>query len=575
MEERGREGFMKRIREHNGTVNNELQNEIYNSEFEYNPNGKNILIGGAWPYANNSLHLGHLAGLISGDVLARYHRLKGDNVIYVSGTDCHGTPITERAKKENVSPSDIAEYYHREFLKTFNDMDFSYDLYTKTKSEDHKKRVKEMFGKIYNNGYIYEKEDLQPYCNHCKKFVSDREIQFICPSCGTTAKGDQCECGYIPEEKDLEGAICQDCGGSICLVENKNLYLALSKLQPQIEEYVRQNEGNWRITTRNETAKYLSEGLRDRAVTRDLNWGVDIPVQGFEDKKMYVWIEAVLGYITATQSFCEKHGINWEDFWKENGNQQMYMAHGKDNITFHTIILPGLLMAMDEKFHLPDKMVSTQYLNINAEKISKSKGNGITVLQMIRDYNADSLRYFLISNGPETKDSNFSMEEYINTSNAEVTNKFGNFVNRTLGFKGLETVPNGKMDSQIQQEIEQTYETVGEATERLELRRAVREIVRLIELANKFYDEQKPWIQKKENPNEFNNTIYTCTNIVGNLSNLLEPIMPQACQTLREYLGIEKASWQPIEIEQGRQLLNIKPLFNRFKIPEESSKLEK
>ena len=315
-----------------------------------NENKRNVLIGGAWPYANSSLHLGHLAALISGDFLKRYHELLGDNVIYVSGTDCHGTPITERAKREGVEPKEIAEKYHKEFKEVFEKMKFSYSLYTKTCDEYHKKHVEDMFLKMYNNGYIYSNKTEQPYCEHCGKFEADRELELVCPNCGLVTKGDQCDCGYVPTEEDLVGATCRECGNKTIQKENTHLYLALSKFQKQIEQYAKEKQANWRVASRNETEKYLKEGLKDRAVTRDLSWGVDIPIEGFEDKKMYVWIDAVLGYVTAAQRYCEENGLNWEDFWKDGdgNNIKMYMCHGKDNITFHTIILPALLMAIDE-----------------------------------------------------------------------------------------------------------------------------------------------------------------------------------------------------------------------------------
>ena len=252
---------------------------------------KKIVIGGAWPYANSSLHLGHLAALISGDVLARYHRLQGDDVIYVSGTDCHGTPITERAKKEKISAKEIAEKYHKEFKEVFEKMYFSYDLYTKTEDEFHKEKVQELFKRIYDNGYIVEKMDEDNYCTKCGKFVADRELKLICPSCGNETKGDQCDCGYVPTKEDLKQAICNECGTETATKENKNLYLELPKLQLDIEEYVCKNECNWRKNAQNESNKYLKEGLKERAVTRNLDWGVDIPINGFEDKKMYVWID--------------------------------------------------------------------------------------------------------------------------------------------------------------------------------------------------------------------------------------------------------------------------------------------
>ncbi len=525
---------------------------------------RNVLIGGAWPYANSSLHLGHLAALISGDFLKRYHELLGDNVLYVSGTDCHGTPITERAKNEKVDPKDIAEKYHSEFKDVFDKMNFSYDLYTKTCDDYHKKHVEEMFLKMYENNYIYSKKSFQPYCENCGKFKSDRELELVCPNCGLVTKGDQCDCGYIPKEEDFIGATCRECGNKTSQKENTHLYIALSKLQKQIEQYVKENKNNWRISSINETEKYLKEGLKDRAVTRDLSWGIDIPIDGFEDKKMYVWIDAVLGYVTATQRICEEKGLNWEDYWKNDSNIKMYMCHGKDNITFHTIILPALLMAMEDNYHLPDVMVATQYLNINSEKISKSKGNGITILQMIKDYDVDSLRYYMISHGPENKDTDFTIENYIDVHNSDIVNKFGNFVNRTLKFKGLTEIPIGTMNTQIIDNINETYEKVSEYIESLEFKKACNKIIELIEIGNKYYDERKPWIQKKENIDEFNNTIYTCANIIANLSNLLEPIMPQTTNKLRQYLRIKEPSWEQLQIKETIPLENIEILFNKI-----------
>jgi len=529
-----------------------------------NQTKRNILIGGAWPYANSSLHLGHLAALISGDFLKRYHELLGDNVLYVSGTDCHGTPITERANREGVNPKDIAEKYHKEFTEIFSRMNFSYDLYTKTCEEYHKKHVEDMFLKMYQNGYIYEKKSMQPYCNHCQKFEADRELELTCPKCGMITKGDQCDCGYVPTEEDLIGATCRECRNTTTQKENTHLYLALSKLQNQIEPYVEENKKNWRIASQNETEKYLKEGLKDRAVTRDLTWGVDIPIKGFENKKMYVWIDAVLGYVTATQKICEEKGLNWEDYWKKGNNIKMYMCHGKDNITFHTIILPGLLLAMNENYHLPDVMVATQYLNINSEKISKSKGNGITIEQMLETNNVDSIRYYMIAHGPENRDTDFTLENYVNTHNADLVNKFGNFVNRTLKFKGLTHIPKGSLDEAIQTEISKKYETISEHIENLEFKKACSEIIDLIETGNKYYDEQKPWIQSKENQEAFANTLYTCATIIANLSNLLEPLMPETAGKLRTYLNLPAPTWTPITLQQETPLQNIDILFERI-----------
>ena len=526
---------------------------------------KNILIGGAWPYANSDLHLGHIAGLIAGDILARYFRLNGDRVMFVSGTDCHGTPITERAKKEKRTPKEIADYYHNRDKETLEKFGFSYDLYTNTDTDFHKEKVMEMFKEIYDNGYIYEKIEPQPFCEKCGKFLSDREIQIICPKCGQETKAEQCDnCGYVPIIEEMKDGVCLECGSKTILKDNKNLYLKLSAFQKDIENYVVENNKLWRINAKNETEKYLKQGLVDRAVTRDLDWGVDIPVEGYENKKMYVWIEAVLGYITATMKKSEELNIDWEEFWKEKYNPTIYMVHGKDNIVFHSIIFNALLLAMKKDYHLVNTIVSSEYLNINDEKISKSKGNGVPAIELVEKYGVDPLRFHLINNGPEKKDSNFTIESLIATNNGELSNKFGNLVNRTLKFKELEEVPNGKLDENIKNKIEETYKKIGENIEKLEFKEASNIAMELVEIANKYYDDQKPWIQKKENIDEFNNTIYTCSVIIANLSNIFEPFMPNACEKIRKYLKIEDKSWNFIEPKVGTKLEDIEPLFVRI-----------
>ena len=527
---------------------------------------KNIVIGGAWPYANSDLHLGHIAGLISGDVLARYFRAKGDNVVFVSGTDCHGTPITERAKKEKKSPEEIAKYYDNRDRETLEKFLFSYDLYTNTDTEFHKKECMAIFKRIYDNGYIYEKSEPQPYCEHCQKFLADREIQITCPKCGNETKADQCDsCQYVPTVSEMAEGTCLECGNKTILKENKNLYLALSKFQKEIEEHTKKSNKIWRANAKNETSKYLKQGLVDRAVTRDLDWGVDIPVAGYENKKMYVWIEAVLGYVTATKKWCKDNGKDWNQYWKEGNNNEIYMVHGKDNIVFHSIIFNALLLALKEDYHLVDTIVSSEYLNINDEKISKSKGNGISALELANQYNVDALRFHLINNGPEKKDSNFTLESFAATNNGELLNKFGNLVNRTLKFKGLEEVPIGKLDSKVLDKIERTYKRVGQAIETLEFKEATDIAMELVEFANKYYDDKQPWVQKKENMEEFNNTIYNCAVIIANLSNIFEPFMPMACEKIRKYLNLKPSgSWNMIEIKMPVKLENIEPLFTKI-----------
>ena len=276
-------------------------------------------------------------------------------------------------------------------------------------------------------------------------------------------------------------------------------------------------------------------------------------------------LKQYFGYITATMKICEERNISWEDYWKESENLKMYMCHGKDNIPFHTMILPGLLLALDENYHLPDVMVASQYVNIDSEKISKSKGNGITILDMIKEYDVDSLRYYMIAYGPENADINFTMENYINVHNSDLVNKFGNFVNRTLNFKGLESIVPAKMNEEISKVISEKYIIIAKYIEKLEFRKACAEIIDLIEIGNKYYDERKPWIDYKENIEEFNNTIYTCMNVIANLSNMLEPLIPNKTEKLRKYLNIYNPTFKKVILKDKIILKNIELLFERIK----------
>ncbi len=269
------------------------------------------------------------------------------------------------------------------------------------------------------------------------------------------------------------------------------------------------------------------------------------------------------GYVTDTMKVCEDKGLNWEDFWKEGHNNKVYMCHGKDNIMFHSIILNALLLGQEENYHLVDTIVSAEYLNFNDQKFSKSKGIGMTATEAIERYNSDSLRYHLIANGPEKKDTNFTIEDFTNTHNSDIVNKFGNLVNRTLKFKGLEELTAGKMDETIKKEIIDTYNEVGNLIEKLEFREAVRKIVELVEKTNKFYDENRPWVARKENEEEFNNIIFTCSVVIANLSNLFEPIMPEACKKIRKYLNLGEPTWEYIQPKSGIKL-EVEALFERM-----------
>lgn len=529
---------------------------------------KDILIGGAWPYANNSLHIGHLAALLPADVIARYHRGCGNRVIYVSGTDCHGTPITVRAKKEGINPSEIASKYHKEFVNSFKSLDFSYDFYTATFENEHKEKVQEFYKIIMDNGYIYEKEEEQDYCDICNEYLSDREIIGKCPNCGGNAMGEQCDDCLSPiNPSELKDKHCKMCGNSTVTKLNKHLYFKLSAFQEIIEKFVLEHEQDWRKNAVNESKKYLNLGLIDRATTRHLTWGVDVPVDGYEDKKIYVWIEAVLGYVTACAHVCKERNIDFNEFLTDKENLTTYFVHGKDNITFHTIIYPALLSAINPKWQLPKKIISCEYVNMNDEKMSKSKGNLITMDYLANTYNKDTVRYFMIANGPEKKDVNFSSSDLIQAHNKFLVGVIGNFVNRNLSFINKKfdgIIKEGIIDEDIINKTKEAYLEIGNLINDGELRLALEKVVDYATMGNKYYDEKQPWVQVKEDISAFNNTTYTCVYIMANLSNLLNPFIPTTANKIKNMLSLEEFKWSELKPSGDIKINNIELLFERI-----------
>lgn len=532
-------------------------------------NKRDIFIGGAWPYANYFLHVGHLAALLPGDLLAKYYRGKGDNVIYVSGSDCHGTPITERAKKEGVEPNQIAEYYHTEFAKTFERLGFEYDEYSTTMSEHHKEYVKEKFKKMIENGYIYEKEVEQDYCDECKTFLSDREIEGICPHCGGKSTGDQCDkCGASLDSTEVLDKHCKKCHSKTILKNNKHLYFKLTEFENGLQELINKNKLTWRKNALGEAQKYIDMGLVDRAATRQLDWGVEVPVEGYEDKRIYVWIEAVLGYLSVGEEVAKSRGIDFDKFLSDdNANLKTYYVHGKDNIPFHTTIYPALLLSLKENYRLPDYIVSSAYVNLNNEKMSKSKGNLITANELLDMFESDTLRFYFSFKGPETNDMNCSIDDIIQTHNKFLVGMLGNFINRNLSFikkKFDRNITEGTIDEKIKEATNKTYHLVGEYFEKGEIKNAVTAIMEYVNLANKYYDSREPWKQVKENISDFNDTTYTCLYMIANLSNLIEPVLPNASTKIKRMLNLNPYKWEEEMISGDYKLTDVEILYNRL-----------
>jgi len=530
---------------------------------------RDIFIGGAWPYSNYYLHVGHLAALLPGDVLARYFRGCGDNVIYVSGSDCHGTPITERAKKEGVTAESIASHYHEEFVKTFDNLGFVYDKYSATMTEEHKKYVQEKFLELLNNGYIFEKEEEQDYCEACNKFLSDREIVGTCPHCGGVSTGDQCdECLVSLNSNEVLNKHCKDCNSVPVLKNNKHLYFKLPVFKDELQKLIDDNKEVWRKNALGEAQKYIDMGLVDRAATRQLDWGVEVPVEGYEDKRIYVWIEAVMGYMSVGYEVAKARGIDFDEFLaSSNEKLKTYYVHGKDNIPFHTIIFPALLKGLDKDYRLPDYIISSAYVNLNNEKMSKSKGNLITCNELLEMFTRDTIRFYFMFFGPEVKDTSCSIEDMIQVHNKFLVGMLGNFVNRNLSFINKKfdgVIAEGNIDENVIEYTKNAYKVIGEYIEKGEFKNSVTAIVDYINYANKYYDEKQPWIQVKEDMDAFNDTTYTCVYMMANLANLINPYMPDASLKIKKMLSLKDFSWNEETISGDIKINDIELLFERI-----------
>ncbi|QHT60792.1 methionine--tRNA ligase [Paenibacillus lycopersici] len=540
-----------------------------------------ILIGGAWPYANGSLHLGRLASLLPGDVLARYFRLKGEEVLYVSGSDCHGTPVAVQAALEGVEPGDIAGRYHAEFAACFEQLGFTYDLYTRTDQRFHHGVVRQLFLDLLENGWLYARTSLQAYCETDKRFLPDRYVEGTCPVCGSRARGDQCDaCSTLLDPSDLTDRSCKLCGSPPVERATEHYYLALSRFQTALAGYAASHAKDWKDNAVQLTKRYLEEGLQDRAVTRDLDWGVDVPLQGFEDKKIYVWIEAVSGYLSASKQWSAQTGSRWEPFWLDGqGDITAYYVHGKDNIPYHTLVWPALLIGAGG-LHLPDRIVSSEYMTLEGRKFSTSNNWAVWVPDVLSRYQPDSIRYFLIANGPEKRDTDFSWRAFIHSHNGELLGAFGNFVNRTLAFidKSFDgIVPEGELSEEWRTAVSSLYESSGSLIEQGRLKEALELIFEFVRSANKYYDEQQPWAQIKLDKAASGRTLHACTQLIVNLSRLLHPFVPFACERIGSFLSLDRPAWESAYVPAGRRIEGLSLLFERIdasRIDEEAKRLE-
>lgn len=519
---------------------------------------KNVFIGGAWPYANGDLHLGHIAALLPGDIIAKYYRLTGANVLFVSGSDCHGTPISVKAADEGVEPQEIACSYHNKFKNTLEKLGFDYDIYTNTMEGFHQEKVQEFIKDLSNHDLLFSKKVKLAFCLKCNRFLPDRYITGTCYNCGDSkARGDQCDsCGTLIEVERLTDIKCSVCHSEPIIQDVEHLFIKLSKFQNEIAELVSENCHNWRTNAIKLTRRYLKEGIQDRAISRDLDWGINVPIEGFLDKKIYVWFEAVLGYLTASMKWANQKGDNdlWEAFW--DSKTVSYYIHGKDNIPFHTVIFPALLMGLGIQ-SLPSYIISSEYLLIEGQKLSTSRNWAIWVDDFLSRYDVDPLRYFLTINGPEKRDSDFSWSEFVERNNGELLGAFGNLINRTLVLviKGFgQVVPNpgeyANEDFAILDLCRNLYPTVGDLIERGELREALKSIFDVIRACNKYFDEQAPWMTVKTDKEKAATTLKVCLDLILNLSNLSSPFLPNITKKALGFVNCSP-SWEYTELTVG------------------------
>jgi methionyl-tRNA synthetase len=525
---------------------------------------KNILIGGAWPNTDGPLHIGRIAALLPGDVIARYHRAAGNRVCYVSGSDCHGTPVYIRAEREGKTPEEVCEQYHREFCEVFQELGFSYDVYGKTHSQEHISFVQEFHRKMYVGDFIYEKTAPLAFCPACRKNLTDRMVCGKCPKCGEPTRGEQCEkCETIIESENLLEPVCAQCGSEVVFRQSRQLYIALSKLQDKLEQYFHSHP-EWRKNAVTFTKRYLDEGLKDRAVTRDIGWGIGVPENGFEEKSIYVWAENVLGYLSMSALLAERLGIPFEEVWGENSKH--YYVHGKDNIPFHTIILPGLLLAHGENLRLPDVIISSEYMTLKGRKISASKNWTVMAKDLTKRFDPDAIRYFLLINGPEKRDSDFAPSEFSERNNSELLGGYGNFVNRTLSFVRRYlggTVPDAVVSPEVRKEIEESFIRIGNKIDLGRIKDALLDVFELVRYSNRYYDLKAPWKTRTADSEDCENTICTCLQLVVNLSVLLWPFLPFSSQKLFDCLKI-RPEWKPQYLKAGFHIPETGLLFHKI-----------
>ena len=506
-----------------------------------------VLVACGWPYVNYLPHLGTLVQVLSADVVARYYRLKGEDVVLVSGSDEHGTPIEVEALRLGIPPKQLTDKNHAKVVELFKKWGFSFNNYTRTENPVHKEFVQNHLMKIYDNGYIFVQETEMPYCEKCGRFLPDRFVEGKCPYCSyERARGDQCNaCGRLLEPTLLIEPYCVICKSKPAIKRTKHWYFDLSKFSEKLRDYISSNE-QLASNARNFSLSFIKEGLKPRAVTRDVEWGIPAPFPGAENKTIYVWVEAVLGYVSATIEYFKNCGEpeKWKEYWFNKDAKTLFFI-GKDNIPFHTIIFPALLLGSHENYSLPWNVSATEFLQFKGEAFSKSRRIGVFIDEVLELFPADYWRYFLAATRPETKDTNFSWKLFIEKVNADLNDTLGNFIHRTLKFINSQfdsEVPKpsnlSEDEERVLNTLEERVETIGKQIEDCKLQSAANNVVGISRMGNQYLNEKEPWNVIKKDRDKAANTIYVAAQIVKTLALVSAPFIPFAAEELWRTLNL-------------------------------------
>lgn len=517
-------------------------------------NYKRTLVTTALPYANGPVHIGHLAGVyVPADIYTRFLRLRGEDVVMIGGSDEHGVPITIRARKEGVTPQDVVDRYHKLIKDSFSELGISFDIYSRTTSDIHSQTASDFFRHIYEKGGFVEKPSMQLYDEGAGRFVADRYVVGECPVCHAQgAYGDQCEkCGSSLNATELINPRCAETGNTPVLKETKHWYLPLENFQQSLEKWILEGHKEWKTNVYGQCKSWLDLGLQPRAVTRDLDWGIPVPVEGAEGKVLYVWFDAPIGYISNTKELLPD---SWEKYWKDPESRIINFI-GKDNIVFHCIIFPAMLMAYGDGFQLPDNVPSNEFLNLEGDKISTSRNWAVWLHEYLRDFpgKQDVLRYVLTANAPETKDNDFTWRDFQSRNNSELVAILGNFVNRAVVlthkyYQGV--VPAvGELqavDLEAFEEIRTAEKALTEALETFHFREALRQAMEIARVGNRYLQETEPWKVMKTDPERTATILNVALQICGNLAVAFEPFLPFMAEKLRGMLALGKLRWEDL-----------------------------